>query len=98
MSIAHQTMLPSVIAYLWNITFKSASKESHIAFAIKKQLFLCYYSYDTLNINISMPKQKEVLVFRFESHWFWPPGLILKGFEQLYCPAAMNNSLLEYFL
>lgn len=28
----------------------------------KKQLFLCYYSYDTPNINKPVPKQKEALV------------------------------------
>lgn len=68
MSIAHQTLLPSVAAHLWNNRFKSVSKESHIASPIKTQLFLSYRSYDTLSINISMPKQKAALVSSFESH------------------------------
>lgn len=49
--------------------FKSVSKESHTASSIKKQLLLSYNSYDTLNINMSMPKQMEALKFCFESHW-----------------------------
>lgn len=69
MSIEHQTISPTIISYLWNIMFKSVSKESHTASSIKKQLLLSYNSYDTLNINMSMPKQMEDLKFCFESHW-----------------------------
>lgn len=62
-------MLPSATACLWNFIFKTIFKESHIASPTEKQLLLSYYYYDPLDINISKPKQKEILVFLFEIQW-----------------------------